>query len=287
MVASLADSDDGSGGRRLGTLRSKACCSAMPRRASCSTTPSRPLSAWFLMVLGVIALPSPLYSVGYFSHAVRRPARRASASRSTCCLAPSKSSSSRASVIAFLSAWEVMTLATAALVATEHEERASRRAAYLYLVMSHVGTGAWWPGSWSWLATPVRCRFRRLLSGSRGGGTAAGWLVRALLRGLRREGRDHPAARVAARSASRGAQQRLGADVGGVDHGGHLRALSRVRVRPRRPGPGLGPGVHVRRACSRRSWGSSTRSPRTISSDCSPTARSRTPASSSSDSARG
>ena len=34
-----------------------------------------------------------------------------------------------------------MTLATAALVATEHEERSSRRAAYLYLVMSHVGTG--------------------------------------------------------------------------------------------------------------------------------------------------
>ena len=34
-----------------------------------------------------------------------------------------------------------MTLATAALVATEHEARASRRAAYLYLVMSHLGTG--------------------------------------------------------------------------------------------------------------------------------------------------
>ena len=45
------------------------------------------------------------------------------------------------SVIAFLFAWELMTLATAALVATEHQERASRRAAYLYLVMSHVGTG--------------------------------------------------------------------------------------------------------------------------------------------------
>jgi hydrogenase-4 component B len=35
-----------------------------------------------------------------------------------------------------------MTLATAALVATEHESRTSRRAAYLYLIMSHVGTGA-------------------------------------------------------------------------------------------------------------------------------------------------
>ena len=45
-------------------------------------------------------------------------------------------------VIGFLFAWEVMTLATAALVATEHETRTTLRAAYLYLVMSHVGTGA-------------------------------------------------------------------------------------------------------------------------------------------------
>jgi hydrogenase-4 component B len=34
-----------------------------------------------------------------------------------------------------------MTLATAALVVTDHEERASRRAGYLYLAMSHLGTG--------------------------------------------------------------------------------------------------------------------------------------------------
>jgi hydrogenase-4 component B len=45
-------------------------------------------------------------------------------------------------VIAFLFAWELMTLATAALVAIEYEILQTRRAAYLYLVMSHVGTGA-------------------------------------------------------------------------------------------------------------------------------------------------
>jgi hydrogenase-4 component B len=44
-------------------------------------------------------------------------------------------------VIGFLCAWELMTLVTAALVATEHEDRSTRRAASLYLVMSHVGTG--------------------------------------------------------------------------------------------------------------------------------------------------
>ena len=45
-------------------------------------------------------------------------------------------------VIGFLFAWELMTLATAALVATEHESDDSRGAAYLYLVMSHAATGA-------------------------------------------------------------------------------------------------------------------------------------------------
>jgi hydrogenase-4 component B len=43
--------------------------------------------------------------------------------------------------ISFLFAWELMTLSTTALVATEHENRDSRRAAFLYLAMSHVATG--------------------------------------------------------------------------------------------------------------------------------------------------
>ena len=44
-------------------------------------------------------------------------------------------------ILGFLVAWELMTLATAALVATDHESRPSRRSAFLYLAMSHLGTG--------------------------------------------------------------------------------------------------------------------------------------------------
>jgi hydrogenase-4 component B len=44
-------------------------------------------------------------------------------------------------IILFLFAWELMTLANAALVTTEHEHAESRRAAFLYLAMSHVATG--------------------------------------------------------------------------------------------------------------------------------------------------
>ena len=44
-------------------------------------------------------------------------------------------------LVGFLVAWELMSLATAALVATDHESRPSRRSAFLYLAMSHLGTG--------------------------------------------------------------------------------------------------------------------------------------------------
>ena len=58
-----------------------------------------------------------------------------------------------------------MTLATAALAATEHEKRASRRAAFLYLVMSHVATGCLIAGFLMLAATSGSTAFTALLSG--------------------------------------------------------------------------------------------------------------------------
>jgi hydrogenase-4 component B len=101
-----------------------------------------PLSAWFLLLLGVVALPVAIYSIGYMAHAVR-PSRTATVGVTFNVLIAAVSVVFVVNdVIGFLFAWEVMTLATAALVATEHETRPTLRAAYLYLVMSHVGTGA-------------------------------------------------------------------------------------------------------------------------------------------------
>jgi hydrogenase-4 component B len=100
-----------------------------------------PLSAWFVFVLGVIAIPIAIYSAGYFAHAIP-PSRIAVVGAAVNVLLGSVEVVFVANdVIAFLFAWELMTLSTAALVATEHQERSNRRAAYLYLVMSHVGTG--------------------------------------------------------------------------------------------------------------------------------------------------
>ena len=100
-----------------------------------------PLSAWFLLVLGIVAIPVTVYSVGYFAHAIP-PKRTATAGVAFNALLGAVELVFAASdVLTFVFAWELMTLATAVLVAIEHQNRASRRAAYLYLVMSHVGTG--------------------------------------------------------------------------------------------------------------------------------------------------
>ncbi len=100
-----------------------------------------PLSAWFLLVLGLIAVPVTFYSVGYFAHAVEASRTAFVGTAFNVLLGAVEVVFAADGVITFLFAWELMTLATAALVATDHGDRASRRAAYLYLVMSHVGTG--------------------------------------------------------------------------------------------------------------------------------------------------
>jgi len=100
-----------------------------------------PLSGWFLLVLGIVAIPVALYSAAYFAHAVAPPRTPFVCAAFNVLLGSVELVFAAGDAIVLLYAWELMTLATAALVATEHGEGASRRAAYLYLVMSHVGTG--------------------------------------------------------------------------------------------------------------------------------------------------
>ena len=100
-----------------------------------------PLSAWFLVTFAVLAAPVAVYSVGYLAHAMP-PGRTAFVGVAWNVLLMSVETVFAADgVLAFLVAWELMTLATAALVATDHESRPSRRSAFLYLAMSHLGTG--------------------------------------------------------------------------------------------------------------------------------------------------
>ena len=100
-----------------------------------------PLSAWFLLVLGLIAIPIAIYSVGYFAHSVPASRMAVIGAAFNALLGAVETVFAAGDVLTLLFAWELMTLTTAMLVAAEHEDRHSRRAAYLYLVMSHVGTG--------------------------------------------------------------------------------------------------------------------------------------------------
>jgi hydrogenase-4 component B len=123
------------------------------------------LSAWFLIVLSTLAIPIAIFSIGYFAHGPfdRRSAFIGAAFNALVGAVELVFVASDA--ITFLFAWELMTLATAALVTTEHEERDNRRAGYLYLVMSHVGTGCLIAGFFTLAAASGSVSFSTLLSG--------------------------------------------------------------------------------------------------------------------------
>jgi hydrogenase-4 component B len=118
------------------------------------------------MVLGLVAIPVALYSVRYFAHAVAASRTAVVGAGFNVLLGAVEAVFVADSVIAFLFAWELMTLATAALVTTDHEQRASRRAAYLYLVMSHVGTGCLVAGFLVLAAASGSLSFPALLAGN-------------------------------------------------------------------------------------------------------------------------
>jgi hydrogenase-4 component B len=100
-----------------------------------------PLGAWFLLVLSIVALPVALFSLGYVDHPSVRHRAVFIGAACNLLLGSVELVLSAADAITFLFAWELMTLTTAALVATEHERRENRRAAYVYLAMAHIGTG--------------------------------------------------------------------------------------------------------------------------------------------------
>ena len=124
------------------------------------------LSAWFLIVLALLAVPIALFSIGYVGHPHFDRRSVFIAVGFNVLLGALEMVFTADEVITFLFAWELFTLATAALVATEHHERANRRAAYLYLFMSHVGTGCLVAGFLGLSAAAGSSSFSVLLAGN-------------------------------------------------------------------------------------------------------------------------
>jgi hydrogenase-4 component B len=124
------------------------------------------LAAWFLLILSLLAIPIALFSIGYTAHPhlARRSAFIGAAF--TALLGAVETVFVASDIITFLFGWELMTLVTAALVTAEHEHRANRRAAYLYLVMSHVGTGCLFVAFLTLASVSGSPAFSTLLSGN-------------------------------------------------------------------------------------------------------------------------
>jgi len=123
------------------------------------------LAAWFLLVLSVVATPIAIYSLGYVArrHEPRRTAFIGAAFNVL--LGAVELVFVASDAVTFLFAWELMTLATAALVTTDHEDPSNRRAAYLYLAMSHVGTGLLFAGFLALASLAGSGSFAAMLSG--------------------------------------------------------------------------------------------------------------------------
>jgi hydrogenase-4 component B len=135
-----------------------------------------PVAAWFLLVLSTIAAPIALFSIGYAASPHLEPRAPFMGGAFNLLLASIEIVFVAADAVTFLFAWELMTLVTAALVTTDHEEPASRRAAYLYLVMAHVGTGCLFAGFLKLAAASGSISFAAMLSGGVAQGTARDWL---------------------------------------------------------------------------------------------------------------
>jgi hydrogenase-4 component B len=123
------------------------------------------LSAWFLIVLSTLAAPIAIFSIGYFGHGPFQRRSPFAAIAFNILIGAVELVFVAGDAITFLLAWESMTITAAALVTTEHERRDSRRAAYLYLVMSHVGTGCLIAGFLSLAAASGSLSFSTMLAG--------------------------------------------------------------------------------------------------------------------------
>ena len=130
-----------------------------------------PLSAWFLLVLALLAVPIAVYSVAYLGHGILERRSVFVGVGFNVLLGAIEAVFVANGVIGFLFAWEAMSLASAALVATEHERRDSRRAAFTYLVMSHVGTGCLVAGFFTLASLSGSLAFSDVLSGSLAAGS--------------------------------------------------------------------------------------------------------------------
>lgn len=108
------------------------------------------LAAWFLAVIALVAIPVTVYSPAYMDHVKDRVDMRLFFACLPVLLLSMALVVLAANVLTFLIAWELMSLTSFFLVATDHTESSVRRAALIYLCATRVGT-AFLAGGFLWV----------------------------------------------------------------------------------------------------------------------------------------
>lgn len=97
------------------------------------------LSAFFILVIAVAAIPSALYAIGYTREYEGRYSIAGMGAALNMFLASMALVVMARNALTFLALWEVMALASYFLVMTEKDNRETERAGWLYFVMTHAG----------------------------------------------------------------------------------------------------------------------------------------------------
>ncbi len=98
------------------------------------------LSAFFLLVTGLVALPVAIFSTAYLKRYVGRYSLRLLAFCQHLLLASIAILLAAGDIVSFLIGWEAMSILCYLLVCFEHEKNESRSAGFLMLAMSEAGT---------------------------------------------------------------------------------------------------------------------------------------------------
>src|ERR1041385_7473806 len=99
------------------------------------------LSAWFNLALAILALAVSVYSFDYLRPMERSRNLGALGFFYNLLLLSLTLVFTAADAFFFLTAWELMTISAFCLVTFEHEKQEARRAAIVFLIMSHAGSG--------------------------------------------------------------------------------------------------------------------------------------------------
>jgi hydrogenase-4 component B len=99
-----------------------------------------PLSAFFLLVISLVGIAVSIYSLGYAQSFLGRRHVGLFLFLYNSFLLLMSCVVTIANGVYFIFVWEGMSIATFFLITYEHESESSRQAAFLYVVMTHVGT---------------------------------------------------------------------------------------------------------------------------------------------------